>query len=161
MWSIWFKWQKNKFQVTLDIAGYRRTRVNDDFKVLIFVKTVNSFAFIMDKNVWPEVLCGKLYKLSMPTIPPQLSLVLPFVSYNTDMQELTADIQLLHPEVVNVIRLKNRNQQVIHAVFVVINRMIFYNISKAARVSSNVFIVKGTTNQTTPCVLKSKIIERH
>jgi len=107
---------KDKFQFTLDIAGYRRTRVNDDFKVLIFVKTVNSFSFLMDKKVWPEVLCGKMYTLSMPTIPPQLSLVLPFVSYNTDMQELTADIQSLYPEVVNVIRLKNRNQQVIKAV---------------------------------------------
>ena len=97
---------KDKFDFTLEIAGYRRTKVNEGFKVLIFVKTVNSFTFLLDKKMWPPELGGKKYSLALPNIPPQLSLVLPFVPYKTDMQELMADIQSVHPEVVNVIRLK-------------------------------------------------------
>jgi hypothetical protein len=112
---------KDKFDFTLEIAGYRRTTMNGCFKVLIFVKSVNSFTHLLDKKVWPDLLFGKAYTLWMPNIPPQLSLVLPFVPFKTDMQELTADIQLLHPEVVNVIRLKNRNQQMIKAVKLEVN----------------------------------------
>ena len=112
---------KDKFDFTLEIAGYRRTKVNEGFKVLIFVKTVNSFTYLLDKKTWPSELGGKMYSLALPNIPPQLSLVLPFVPYKTDMQELMADIQSMHPEVVNVIRLKNRQQQMIKAVKLELN----------------------------------------
>ena len=70
---------KDKFDFTLEIAGYRRTKVNEGFKVLIFVKTVNSFTYLLDKKMWPSELGGKMYSLALPNIPPQLSLVLPFV----------------------------------------------------------------------------------
>lgn len=107
---------KDKFDFTLEIAGYRRTRMNECYKVLSFVKAVDSFTHLLDKKVWPKLLFGMTYILLMSNISPQLLLVLPFVPYKTDMQELMADIQSLHPEVVNVICLKNRNQQLIKAV---------------------------------------------
>ena len=61
---------KEKHQVALDIAGYRRVKTEDAFKVLIFVRTTESFTFLWNKEMWPEVLCGKniLYRCRLPLL---------------------------------------------------------------------------------------------
>ncbi|CAF4598382.1 unnamed protein product, partial [Rotaria magnacalcarata] len=45
----------------------------------------------------------------MPSIPPQLSGVIQNVAFNVDWGEFVQDLKRQYPQIVNVIRLKNRN----------------------------------------------------
>ncbi len=46
-----------------------------------------------------------------PSIPPQLSAVIQNVSFNIDWEDFTADLKSNYPDIVQVVRLKNRTLQ--------------------------------------------------
>ena len=107
----------NAFNFELKIAGYRRARSeNSEYRMLLFVENSESFAFLYDKNHWPLTMIGHKYETKSPSIPPQLSLVLPAVSLQTDWDELVKEVKEKYSEVVNVIRFKNKAQVPVRAV---------------------------------------------
>lgn len=80
--------------------------------MLIYVKDVESFLNLFDQIKWPITLSNSAYTFpSVPSIPPQLSLVMKNVDLRTNMSELSDRIKLQYPDVKNVIRLKNKHQQ--------------------------------------------------
>jgi hypothetical protein len=73
---------------------------------LIYVKTASSFAWLYNTQNWPSSLGSHNFTLpSMPSFPPQLSLVLKNVDLRTDVEGLAAGLKSTHPEIHNVIRL--------------------------------------------------------
>ena len=107
----------NAFNFELNIAGYRRARTeNSECRVLLFVENSESFAFLYDKSHWPVTMMGNAYETRSPSIPPQLSLVLPSVSLQTDWDEFVKEVKEKYSEVVNVIRFKNKAQVPVRAV---------------------------------------------
>lgn len=79
--------------------------------MLVFVETTDSFEFLFENAHWPSQLVGKDFTLKKPSIPAQLSLVIQNVSFNTDWEDFTADLQAKYPDIIKTIRLKNRNLQ--------------------------------------------------
>ena len=101
----------------LKIVGYRRARSeNTECRVLLFVENSESFAFLYDKSHWPLTLIGQAYETRTPSIPPQLSLVLPSVSLQIDWDEFVDEVKEKYSEVVHVIRFKNKAQIPVRAV---------------------------------------------
>jgi hypothetical protein len=105
---------KERLDFVLQIIGYRRSQVNcirGEYDVLVFVETTDAFEFLFDDVHWPPQLVGKDFTVKKPSIPPQLSAVIQNVALDTDWDDFTADLQSNHPEIVKVVRLKNRMQQ--------------------------------------------------
>jgi hypothetical protein len=105
---------KQQFDFDLQIIGYRRSQVScsqGEYDVLVFVETTDSFEFLFDDAHWPSHLVGKDFTLKKPSIPPHLSAVIQNVSFDIDWMDFTADLQAKYPDIVKVIRLKNRNLQ--------------------------------------------------
>ena len=100
----------------LKIAAYRHKLVNNIFSLLIFVEDIKSFCFLNKETNWPKSLAGGTFKLKKPSTPAQLCLILPNVSLNVDWDDFVNDTMAQYPEVVNVIRLRNRNQRPIPTV---------------------------------------------
>jgi hypothetical protein len=105
------------YNFELKIVGYRRARSeNTECRVLLFVENSESFAFLYDKSHWPPALIGHAYETRTPSIPPQLSLVLPSVSLQIDWEEFVEEMKEKYSEVVHVIRFKNKAQIPVRAV---------------------------------------------
>ena len=108
------KHSKEQFGFDLKIIGYRRSQVNcieGEYDVLVFVETTDSFEFLFDDAHWPSQSVGKNFTLKKPSIPPQLSAVIQNVALDIDWKEFTEDLQSNYPDIVKVVRLKNRNLQ--------------------------------------------------
>lgn len=97
--------------VELKIAAYRHKQSNHEHVLLIFVADIGSFCFLNKDSNWPTTLANSEYTIKRPSTPPQLCLILPHVPLNTDWDDFMEDAKGQYPEVVNVIRLKNRNQR--------------------------------------------------
>ncbi|CAF1290399.1 unnamed protein product [Rotaria sordida] len=79
------KFAKDKHQFNIDVPGYRRTSTtstHEEYKILLSVKNIETFAFLLDEKIWPQELCGLKYKLICPSIPPQLSAIMPDLLLN-------------------------------------------------------------------------------
>ncbi|CAF3942531.1 unnamed protein product [Rotaria sp. Silwood1] len=101
----------------LKLIAYRRGRSeNNECRILIFVENSSSFAFLYNQKNWPTTLAGYNYLTKKPSIPPQLSLVLPSVSMQTNWEDFVQELKDLHPDIANIVRLKNKAQQPIRAV---------------------------------------------
>ncbi|CAF4693793.1 unnamed protein product [Rotaria sp. Silwood2] len=110
---------KQQFGFDLRIVSYRRSQVNcfrGEYDVLVFVESTGSFEFLFDDAHWPSQLVGKNFILKKPSIPPQLSVVVKNVALNIDWEEFTTDLKAEYPDIVKVVRLKNRNLQDLKAV---------------------------------------------
>jgi hypothetical protein len=84
---------------------------SNNYNVLIFVKDVLSYSCLLNKDHWPITLDGENYCLqSVPSIPPQLSVLVKNVDLNIDFDEFSDMIKDKYPQVKNVIRLKNKFQ---------------------------------------------------
>ncbi|CAF3631335.1 unnamed protein product [Rotaria socialis] len=121
------KFAKDKHQFNIDIAGYRRTSTNSahgEYKILLFVKNLETFVLLLDEKVWPQELCGLKYKYTCPSIPPQLSVIIPDVPLNINFQEFSDEIRTVNKNIVSVIRLRNSAQQDIKAVKLEFNSVI-------------------------------------
>lgn len=110
---------KDNHQAVLELAGYRCT-VDDDpsygYKLLLFVKNIDTFALLLDQKVWPKEMCGHSFNLIPPSIPPQLAVVIPDVPMNINMDEFSEEIRANYEQIVSVVRLRNRFQREIKAV---------------------------------------------
>ena len=89
---------------------------NSEYRVLVFVENSQSFAFLYDGNNWPTKLADIEFTLKKPSIPPQLSMVLPSVSLYVDWEEFVMELKEKIPSIVNVIRFKNKDQQPLRSV---------------------------------------------
>ncbi|CAF1486685.1 unnamed protein product [Rotaria sordida] len=113
------KFAKDNHQFSIDIVGYRRTSTtgaHGEYKILLFFKNIETFAFLLDEKIWPQELYGLKYKLICPAIPPQLSAIIHDVPLNINFQEFSDEIRAVYKNVVSVIRLRNSTQQEITAV---------------------------------------------
>ena len=101
----------------LKTVAHRRGRSYDnEHRILIFVENSESFAFLYDSGNWPTILANCQFTIKSPSIPPQLALVLPIVSLQTDWDDFVQELKDKYPGVANVIRLKNKAQQPVRAV---------------------------------------------
>ena len=105
------------FSFELKTVAYRRARAeNNECRILVFVKNTESFTFLYDKSHWPPILAERAYTTKTPSIPPQLSLVLPPVSLQIEWEEFVEDVKEKYVDIVNVIRFKNKAQVPVRAV---------------------------------------------
>ena len=110
---------KNTHAFDLKTVAYRLAHTEGNGgRILIFVENVESFSFLHDETNWPQTLVGLEYVKKLPSIPPQLSLVLPSVPFQMDhdWDEFVQDIKNQYVDVVNVIRLKNKSQRPVRSV---------------------------------------------
>lgn len=111
------KHARTSFQFELKTIAYRRAHAeNNEYRLLIFVENSESFVFLFDRSNWPTSLVGCKFGVKSPSIPPQLSLVIPSVSLHVEWEEFVQEIKEKHTDIVNVIRLKNKAQQPVKAV---------------------------------------------
>jgi hypothetical protein len=118
------KYVKDNCQVDVEVAGYRRTvedGTSGNYKTLLFVKNIDTFATLFDQKTWPQEICGQKFKLILPSIPPQLAAVIPDVPMNINMEEFTEEILANYEHIVSVARLRNRFQREIKAVKIEFN----------------------------------------
>lgn len=81
------------------------------FDILLYLKDALSFSFLLNQKNWPDSFNNVPYSLpSLPSIPPQLSLLVKYVDLRIDLKEFSSDVKARYPEVQNVIRLKNKFQ---------------------------------------------------
>ncbi|CAF1415288.1 unnamed protein product [Adineta ricciae] len=105
------KHAKNEHKFDLKIAAYRHKLSENGYSLLVFVENIEAFCFLNKDLSWPSLLAEAEYTIKKPSIPPQLCLIVLNVSLNTDWEEFVDDVKERYPDVVNVIRLKNRNQR--------------------------------------------------
>ncbi|CAF3261674.1 unnamed protein product [Rotaria sp. Silwood2] len=111
---------KYKHQIDIEILNCRSSKVkcvDDDMDILLYVKDSISFASLHDETKWPLKIAGEDYMFpSRPSIPPQLSVIIKNVNVRIDFEEFTNDVKSMIPEVINVIRMKNKFGNIIHMV---------------------------------------------
>lgn len=103
---------KSNHDVNLEIAHCRTSSLKcntNEIDILLFVKDPDSFSFLLDQSRWPEMICDEKFKFpSVPSISPQLSLLIKNVDLNLNFVDFSSEIKNLYPDVVNVIRMKNK-----------------------------------------------------
>ncbi|CAF1525321.1 unnamed protein product [Adineta steineri] len=83
----------------------------NQYNILIYVKDVISFSFFLNHEHWPKLFGNESYILSsLPSIPPQLSVIIKNVDINIDYDEFCEVIRDKFPQVKNILRLKNKFQ---------------------------------------------------
>lgn len=107
--------------VELKVVSYRHKLGDNGYSLLIFVDNIESFCFLNIDTNWPNRLVNVEFSIKKPSIPPQLCLILLNVSLNIDWEEFVIDVKDRYPDVVNVIRLKNRNQRPVPTVKIELN----------------------------------------
>lgn len=138
---------RNVLNFDLKIIAHRRGHAeNNEHRLLIFVENTESFAFLYDQANWPMLLANVQFTIKSPSIPPQLALVLPYVSLQTDWEDFVDEIKNNYPKIISVIRLKNKAQQPVRAVKLELN-------SSAARTE---ILEKG---ELTVLHMKYKVVE--
>lgn len=102
----------NVHHIEINIIGCRRSSVRcsaNECDLLIHVKETVSFALLLSKSNWPPDLAGLSYALvNIPSIPPQLSLLVRNVDLRIDLTEFELEIKSLCPDVKSVSRMKNK-----------------------------------------------------
>jgi len=103
---------KSTYDLNIEIVNCRSSSLkctNDDNDLLLYVKDPKSFAFLLDHTKWPETICGEKFVFpSVPSIPPQLSLIIKNVDIKLDFVDFSNEVKKLYPDVTNVIRMKNK-----------------------------------------------------
>ncbi|CAF1265947.1 unnamed protein product [Adineta ricciae] len=105
---------KNVHQTDLQLLNCRSTNAGlrmNEYNILVYVKDVSSFSFLLDHQNWPNSFGNEPYILqSLPSIPPQLCLLIKNVDLNLDFEDFSDTIKVKYPKVLNVIRMKNKFQ---------------------------------------------------
>ncbi|CAF3872971.1 unnamed protein product, partial [Rotaria sp. Silwood1] len=111
---------QSNYDINIEIANCRISSLkcsNNEIDVLLFVKDPTSFAFLLDHTKWPERICDEKFKFpSVPSIPPQLSLIIKNVDLKLNFDDFSNEIKNLYPDVRNVIRMKNKFGHIIKLV---------------------------------------------
>ena len=107
-------------QLYVQISNVRKSNMKcqqHESDYLIYVKDAGSFSVLFNKQNWPPNIGGLSYTFpSMPSFPPQLSLVLKNVDLRVDVDDLAASLKSMHPEIHSVIRLRNKFQNEIRMI---------------------------------------------
>ena len=102
---------------TKNSSASHNTNINSSYHILLYLKDVLSFAFLLEDSHWPSMFNNASFSIPVfPSIPPQLSLLTKNVDLKVNFAEFTDDIKSRYPEVKNVIRLKNKFQNEIRLV---------------------------------------------
>ena len=105
---------KNVHDLIVEIANCRSSHIRYDkneYDFLIYAKDALSFSHMLDRNKWPSMVNNEHITLaSIPTIPPQLSLIIRNVDLNIDLDEFSKHLKSAYPNILNIIRLKNKFQ---------------------------------------------------
>ena len=100
------------YDVNLEIVHCRSSSLKcntNEIDILLFVKDPTSFSFLLDQTKWPSLICDeKFIFTSVPSIPPQLSLIIKNVDLKLNFVDFTNEIKNVYPDVANVIRMKNK-----------------------------------------------------
>lgn len=111
---------KSSYDIHIEVANCRISSLkcsSNEIDVLLFVKDANSFTSLLDQNQWPQLIAGEKYQFqSVPSIPPQLSLIIKNVDIKLNFADFSNEIKNLYPDVKNVIRMKNKFGNVIKLV---------------------------------------------
>ena len=111
------RYAADNWNFELKAVAYRRGRSeNNEYRILIFVENSDSFVFLHDQKNWPNTLADRQFTIKRPSIPPQLALVIPFVSLQIDWDDFVQEMKEKYPDIANIIRLKNKAQQPVRAV---------------------------------------------
>ncbi|CAF2935766.1 unnamed protein product [Rotaria sp. Silwood2] len=106
---------KEHCQREIDFVGYRssKTKCNiNEIDILLFVKDSYSFACLFDDSNWPALINGQTFsRPSKPSIPPQLSILIKNVGLHIDLTQFSNELRSSYSDIVNVIRMKNKNLQ--------------------------------------------------
>ncbi|CAF4063605.1 unnamed protein product, partial [Adineta steineri] len=106
------KHYKSDHNLTIEVISCRRSTIkcnNNEMDVLLYVKDSTSFTALLDHWKWPLMICGEQFIFpSVPSIPPQLSLIIKNVDIHLDFDEFSLDLKNLYPSIQNVIRMKNK-----------------------------------------------------
>jgi hypothetical protein len=87
------------------------TLSNNEYDILMYLKDVVSFSFLLEETHWPNLLGNESYSFSSsPSIPPQLCLLIKNVGLHIDFDEFCDDVKANYPRVKNIIRMKNKFQ---------------------------------------------------
>ena len=114
------KFCKQTHQVDIEILNCQSSRPNNNAQehdFLLYLKDAQSFSFLLNINHWPPLIKNQHFSLpSLPSIPPQLSLLIKDVDLNIDYDDFCSDIKSRYPEVLNIIRMKNKFQSPIRMI---------------------------------------------
>ena len=106
-------YSKINYNFELDLAGFRLSsnRCNtNECNLLIFVKNSSSFSFLYSDIKWPARLINETFAIDkLPSIPPQLAVIITNVSYKIDCTEFEKELRNKYDNVLKVIRLKNKD----------------------------------------------------
>ncbi len=105
---------KKIHQIDVQVLNCRSSNTvlfNNEYDILIYLKDVLSFSFLLEQGHWPKLLGNESYSFpSSPAIPPQLCLLIKNVDLHLDFGEFCDDINARYPQVKNIIRMKNKFQ---------------------------------------------------
>ncbi|CAF1453116.1 unnamed protein product, partial [Rotaria magnacalcarata] len=111
---------QSNYDINVEIANCRISSLKcstNEIDVLLFVKDPTSFAFLLDHTKWPEKICDEKFKFPLvPSIPPQLSLIIKNVDLKLNFDDFSNEIKNVYPDVRNVIRMKNKFGNIIKLV---------------------------------------------
>ncbi|CAF1212162.1 unnamed protein product, partial [Rotaria sordida] len=111
----------HNYNFKLNFAGHRLKFKRD---LLLFVNDRESFSMLYDVSKWPLTIDSLNYEKVLPShLPPQFSLVLKNVPFDTEIDTLSTNIKSIYPNVINAHRILNKNQQPTTLVRLDINNM--------------------------------------
>ena len=111
---------QNVHQTEIQILDCRLFKHGDGigfYGFYIYVKDALSFSFLLEESHWPDSFGKEKFTIhSVPSIPPQLCLIVKNVDLNIDFQDFCTDVKVKYPQVKNIIRMKNKFQNDIRLV---------------------------------------------
>ena len=105
----------DKHQRVLKLIGFResttRCSTSTECDVLLFIKNSLSFSILYEDENWPPSLCDLPYtRQTLPSLPPQPSLLIKNVGLATDFDQFTNELKTRYSDLQNVIQMKNKEQ---------------------------------------------------
>jgi hypothetical protein len=98
-----------KYKFKLNFVGHCIKNKNE---LLLFVGNRESFVLLFDEQKWPLTINAFNYGKIRPThLPPQFSIIMRNVPIGQDMKEFINDLKNEYPDVIDVHRISNKNQQ--------------------------------------------------
>jgi hypothetical protein len=117
---------KQQHQIDIEFVGCRRSKNNcndNEVNVLLFVKDSFSFACLYNDANWPNLINGQTFsRPSKPSIPPQLSLLIKNVNLNIHFAQFSIDLKSSYPDIINIIRMKNKKYEEIKLIKIEFNK---------------------------------------
>ena len=110
-----YQHMKDEHQLVLELIGFRKSAskcsIPTECDILLFVKSSLSFSILYDEKNWPSKICGLSFiRHPPPSLPPQLSVLIKNVCLTTDFAQFAEELKSMYPNLLNVIRMKNKEQ---------------------------------------------------